>query len=83
MKQEYAKQNGITLISIPFWWGGSPSVLQSVIRWHRPDLLIDTPIPNTFPLSLEVPAKFNKFSYTRNRVQEVTAETDPTGWYIL
>jgi hypothetical protein len=80
IKQNFAKQMGITLLSIPFWWDKSSSSLAATIQAYRPDINADL-IPLSNPIPSEIPLKFqNKFSYIPNASKEYTEQLDPTGW---
>jgi hypothetical protein len=52
-KQQRCKQEGITLIHIPYWWDKQKSSLVATVRQRRPELLPDAeaglPIPATPP----------------------------------
>jgi hypothetical protein len=80
-KAKIAKNDGVTLIPIPFWWDKSPSSLAATIRMYRPDLLQEypqsKPIPSQMPTKLE-----RKFEYQPNVSQEYSDNIaiNPTGW---
>jgi hypothetical protein len=82
LKANFAKQIGITVVAIPFWWDKSPHSLAHTIRLQRPDLnipglLYKTSIPS------KMPAKFQKrFNYTPNVSKGYSDKVDPTGWYV-
>jgi hypothetical protein len=78
IKREFAKQNGITLISVPFWWNKSNKSLQATIKYHRPDFNFD----NTgASILLAMPIKFQpKFKYMPSSAKDYTDRIDPTGW---
>ena len=52
-KEKLCKENGITLIEIPYWWDFKKSSLIATIHSHRPDLISSRgdgePIPNEPP----------------------------------
>jgi hypothetical protein len=54
MKEKMCKENGITLVQIPYWWDRKYESLASTIYSHRPDLFqepsLGTPIPLTEPV---------------------------------
>jgi hypothetical protein len=43
IKSQLAKDAGITLIEVPFWWKGDHDALIETIRIYRPDI----PLPKT------------------------------------
>jgi hypothetical protein len=57
LKAEIAKQSGITLISIPFWWDKTPKSLAATIHKHRPDLVSQRDA-NVIPV--EMPEKYRQ-----------------------
>ncbi len=81
IKLQYAREMGITLISIPFWWKKSLSALSVTIQSHRPDLILDhislrsPPIPSEMPLDIQ-----QKFRYVPNSASYFKRTVDPTGW---
>jgi hypothetical protein len=54
MKEKLCKENGITLVQVPYWWDRKYETLAATIYSHRPDLFqeppLGTPIPLTEPL---------------------------------
>jgi hypothetical protein len=57
-KRKFAKQFGITLIPIPFWWDKSPDSLASTLHYYRPDIKLQAKeVP---PIPLEMPVKIKK-----------------------
>jgi hypothetical protein len=51
-KQALAKQYGITVIPIPYWWNNSTKDLTATIHSYRPDIQFESlgvPIPLTPP----------------------------------
>ena len=52
-KRIACKENGITLIEIPYWWDFKKSSLVATIHFHRPDLIPSPgegqPIPSELP----------------------------------
>jgi hypothetical protein len=80
VKRSFAKQLGITLISIPFWWDKSPNSLASTIQLHRPDVKMTGNLQFTSPIPSQMPPKLNRFKYTPNRPKQMGDSIDPTGW---
>jgi hypothetical protein len=77
LKSTFAKDMGITLLSIPFWWDKSPSSLASTIELYRPDIHFST--TNTAaPIPAEKPTF--KYHYSPNAPKEYKGQIDPTGW---
>jgi hypothetical protein len=57
-KLKFARQFGITLISIPFWWDKSSDSLASTLHYYRPDIKLQAKeVP---PIPLEMPVKIKK-----------------------
>jgi hypothetical protein len=80
IKRKFAKQLGITLISIPFWWDKSPQSLAATIRSIRPDIHFENvessnPIPGEIPRTLR-----DRLKYIPNASKEWNEKMDPTGW---
>jgi len=51
-KQKLCKQNGITLIEIPYWWDKQLSSLISTIHQQRKDLIFDCNIKEGNPIPM-------------------------------
>jgi hypothetical protein len=82
IKVEFARQIGITVIPVPFWWDGSPESLAATIIHYRPDITFPGIVP-TSPISSEIPVKYQKpFKYVPNSATEYYGQIDPTGWYV-
>jgi hypothetical protein len=80
IKLKFAKQMGITLISIPFWWNKSPQDLASTILLHRPDINLHH-IASKSPISTVMPAKYQtRTKYFPNTSKDLKEDIDPTGW---
>jgi hypothetical protein len=80
---QFANDNGITLIPVPFWWDKSSKSLAATIHSHRCDLLervadISAAIPHKMPEShrRHIPYKANVACQYDDRV-------DPKGWWIM
>jgi hypothetical protein len=80
MKLKFSQEEGISLITIPFWWDKSLSSLAATIHQQRPDLVPSaqgSPIPLEMPKQYQVPTK-----YSPNVPQKYHDNVDPTGWYL-
>jgi hypothetical protein len=76
-KQIVAKEAGITLVVIPYWWRFSEEYLRSNIALKRPDLF-----PGYTPRAyhIEPPTKMIKEErFVPSRGKKLVTE-DPTGW---
>jgi hypothetical protein len=83
IKRNFAKQMGITLISIPFWWDKSPNSLASTIRHYRPEIDINEVFLSKSAIPSEMPAKFQNSQYfTANCAREFNNQVNPTRWYV-
>ena len=51
-KKEICKQNGITLIEIPYWWDKQLSSLIATIHQQRKDLIFDNNIKEENPIPM-------------------------------
>jgi hypothetical protein len=49
-KAQICKENGISLIEVPFWWDRRQESLAATIHSQRPDLF-----PNDFPVGKPIP----------------------------
>jgi hypothetical protein len=80
-KVTFAKNYGITLIQIPFWWDKSGISLASTIRYHRPDINVQVATSNEAVIPSEIPSKHNRpFKYIPNASTEYPDKIDPTDW---
>jgi hypothetical protein len=80
VKKGIANELGITLITIPFWWGKSSMSLAATIRSYRPDLLEGT-IINAPAIPMKMPRTFNRIRYVPSAAKEYDSnEVNPTGW---
>jgi hypothetical protein len=80
-KANYAKDIGVTLIPIPFWWDKSSESLAATIHHYRPDLGSTN---TTHPIPHEMPAKYNiKFRYRPSVAQQFDEKMNFTGWYCV
>jgi hypothetical protein len=76
---EYAREAGITLIPIPFWWDRSSSSLAATIQLCRPDVISAIP-ENALPIPKAIPETQN-YSYKYNVPQEYDEQAvNPSGW---
>jgi hypothetical protein len=81
IKREIAKDEGITLISVPFWWDKNPASLAATIRQIRPDIEVN--FVESFPIPTEVPRRvLMKYQYVPNVAQEYDESIEPEGWYV-
>lgn len=55
-KHRQAKEKGLTIINVPFWWDWNPESLIATIKHKRPDLLKHLP-STTEPINEELPKK--------------------------
>jgi hypothetical protein len=56
LKKTLCKDNGITLINIPYWWDGTKDQLISTIRQYQPNFLPQyNYINNNIPISNNPP----------------------------
>jgi hypothetical protein len=80
LKQEHAKQSGITLIPIQFWWTKDIPSLAATIMQHRPD--IELGAQKALPISSQMPSKLlnQKFYYKPNAAQRYHPLVDTTSW---
>jgi hypothetical protein len=77
-KMKFAKEFGITVIPVPFWWNKSSASLVSTIRSHRPELL---PTHQTMkPIPLNMPETIPRVKHRINAAQLYDERVDPTGW---
>jgi hypothetical protein len=79
IKQQIAKDEGITLIPIPFWWDHSRESLAATIRHFRPDVELYIPA-NVTPIPARIPLQ-SYFKYRNNVAQQYDATVDPTDLY--
>jgi hypothetical protein len=80
IKQAFAKERGITLIPIPFWWDKSPASIAATIQFYRPDIQLEgiTPaaaIPSEMPQQVKARVK-----YMPNAASDYKEQVNPTGW---
>jgi hypothetical protein len=84
VKRKFAKDLGITLIPIPFWWDKTSSSIVATILASRPDITMNggtfeatpsAPIPSTMPIKYQ-----RRSQYTPNYSKEFLNQVDPTGW---
>jgi hypothetical protein len=79
------RQQGITLIEIPFSWNGHKESLQATIHQCRPDLVPHIAMDRTL-IPLPPSHSLNTLrSYVPNEAQKVTLTTlpiNPTGWWM-
>ena len=82
-KKEMAKNKGITLLEIPFWWDKKIDSLAATIYMHRPDLFVEQPAGKPIPI-VEPHWKLKyKESETKKKIMTATIwdeSMDPTGW---
>jgi hypothetical protein len=77
-KQQLAKQYGITLIPVPFWWDKSPSTLAATIRLYRPDINFNVAV--TQPISSDIPSKLqNNIKWVPSAAKVLSIHHDPKG----
>jgi hypothetical protein len=62
MKEKLCKENGITLVQIPYWWNRKCESLASTMYSNRPDLFSEPPLGNPIPLSEPVVQKKRRTS---------------------
>jgi hypothetical protein len=81
MKKEYAKNAGITLIEIPFWWDKSIDSLAATIRSTRMDLSALPFGQQSKPIDSQIPVKSIKpFVYRPNVPQKYSDKLNLSGW---
>jgi hypothetical protein len=81
-KADIAKNYGITLIPIPFWWDKEHSSIISTLYSLRPDLSLSH--IQGMPIPLLMPEKFKQaIRYYPNVAKEYNDFHDPSGWYDL
>jgi hypothetical protein len=78
---DFARQLGITLIQIPFWWDKTKTSLVATIRALRPDLILEgstyNSISSTIPLQM-----MQQFKYLANTAIPYSKRMNTTGWYV-
>jgi hypothetical protein len=82
LKDRFAKQMGITLIQVPFWWDWTTESLAATIRKCRYDLPLEE-IAHFKAIPKEMPRRYlkkAKFKYKPNVPQLYDERIDPTGW---
>jgi hypothetical protein len=80
LKLKFAKEAGITLISIPFWWDKSRASLAATIQHYRPDMNFSVPNTPDAMISTLMPAKLLKAQYVPTYPRAYDTSVDPTGW---
>ena len=79
IKQNFAKQMGITLIPIPFWWDKSSKSLASTIQLYRPDIQFYNVSKMGLPIPAEMPAiAKNRFKYVPSVPKKFNGQVDIT-----
>jgi hypothetical protein len=81
-KAHIARDAGITLIPIPFWWDKSPASLIATVSLVRPDLQIHD-LSGASPIPREMPAVFDRRVYKPSAARELAPNVDITNWYCL
>jgi hypothetical protein len=79
LKAQFAKDAGITLIQIPFWWDNMIGSLAATIHKYRPDIQLDAPV-HGLPIQPKIP--YRNYKYKPNAAHQVSQDIDPTGWYV-
>jgi hypothetical protein len=82
LKKQYAIEEGVTLIPIPFWWDKSPASLAATIKSYRPDVHVPSTTGQASPIPPEMPTNaLRVIPYIPNVSQVFDEDKDPTGLY--
>eukprot|EP01126_Amoeba_proteus_P039136 TRINITY_DN4111_c0_g2_i1.p1 TRINITY_DN4111_c0_g2~~TRINITY_DN4111_c0_g2_i1.p1 ORF type:complete len:658 (-),score=111.69 TRINITY_DN4111_c0_g2_i1:406-2217(-) len=86
-KKKLCEKNGITLVTIPYWWDGNEDSLASTLHMSCPELFLKTdspPIPTEPPNIIKSIEKGNPkiISFLMHGREWHEEYYDPTDWYI-